>query len=79
MNTKSWRFRSLVGASTIAVSAVVALGATGMGSEVFAAGANHGPAALTPGAGTHRDVHRVGLGRWRSPLTRHPYGSRQCQ
>jgi hypothetical protein len=53
MNTKSWRFRSLVGASTIAVSAVVALGATGMGSEVFAAGANHGPAALTPGAGTN--------------------------
>jgi hypothetical protein len=49
MDTKSWRFRSVVGASTVAVSAAVALGVTGLGSEVFAAGANTGSAAQTSG------------------------------
>jgi hypothetical protein len=50
MNMKSWRFRSLVGASTIAVSAGLALGVTGVGSEVGAVGANSGrSSAVTPG------------------------------
>ena len=38
MNMKSWRFRSLVGASAVGVTAAVAFGATGIGSAVFAAG-----------------------------------------
>ncbi len=40
MNTKSWKFRSLVGASTVAATAAVALGATGLGGTVFAGGAS---------------------------------------
>lgn len=49
MNTNGWRFRSLVGASAVGVSAAVALGVTGLGGGVFAAGANGGPpTAETP-------------------------------
>ena len=49
MNANGWRFRSLVGASAVGVSAAVALGVTGLGGGVFAAGANGGPpTAETP-------------------------------
>lgn len=57
MNIKSWQFRTVVGASTIAVSAVVALGATGMTSAVFAAGANNGPSAPMLGTTNTQAVH----------------------
>jgi hypothetical protein len=43
MNTKNWRIRCLIGASTAVVTAVVALGATGAASNVFAAGVPTGP------------------------------------
>jgi hypothetical protein len=49
MNTKSWRFTSLIGAATIAVTAGATFAATGMASDVFAANAPSGPtSAATP-------------------------------
>ena len=48
MNTKSWRFKSIVGVSTIGISAAIALGVTGVGSDVFAAGTSGSPSVVTP-------------------------------
>jgi hypothetical protein len=45
MNKNSWRFRYVVGVSTAVVTAAVALGVTGLGSDVFAAGAPAGPSS----------------------------------
>jgi hypothetical protein len=55
MNAKSWQFRSLIGASTIAVSAAVALGAT----------------AAAGGAGARSEVSSVGamVGHANAPVT----------
>jgi hypothetical protein len=48
MNMKSWRFKSIVGVSTIGFSAAIALGVTGVGSDVFAAGTSGSPSVVTP-------------------------------
>src|ERR1700722_4085537 len=45
MNKNSWRFRSVAGVSTAVVTVAVALGVTGLGSDVFAAGAPVGPSS----------------------------------
>jgi hypothetical protein len=45
MNKNSWRFRSVVGVSTAVVTSAVVLGVTGLGSDVFAAGAPAGPSS----------------------------------
>lgn len=50
MNIKSWKFRSVVGVSTVAAAAAIALGATGLGGEVFAGGAS-APSASVAGQG----------------------------
>jgi hypothetical protein len=50
MNTKSWRVRSLVGAATIAVTAGVAIGATGVASDVFAVDAPSSATSAEPPA-----------------------------
>ncbi len=53
MNIRCWQFRSLVGASTIAVTAAVALGATGAASDVFAARAKPGPSSAVAASQTN--------------------------
>ncbi len=50
MNTKNWRFMSLIGAATVAVTAGATFAATGMASDVFAANAPSAPtSAAAPG------------------------------
>ena len=50
MNTKSWRFMSLIGAATIAVTAGATLAATGMASTVFALSAPNPTTSAEPPA-----------------------------
>ena len=48
MNKKSWKFLSLVGASTVAATTAVTLGAMGLGSDVLAGGAGAPSSVVAP-------------------------------